>query len=1105
MMDHCFPQPQYVTPLYLPTIPALQPKVNIMSYNYDDCVNSIEESRRRAYAGAVTTAAADDDDVANSSAVIGPSAAPDLEALQQSMDGFANLSAHCPMTPLLWMQYAYDSENLIEGLMMMEYSTMEGGDDQQKCHHKMQCRKSALESSTGILQLALTEFLGCALLHLYYLESLADYIYHSEELHHMNSQNGIVGMEGYDRRAMRDNLSTAFERAWESVGRGTHVNEGMIVSEIYRLHGSFLLFSLSSAVTELKAQSRNGNSVTIDDSETNAISQQLFALLLRWSKTPMGEGSNDEMMQDMEYLWDEACSLILSLYDEENQQMHRKSVLEQQKAALWETMDNERKNTSSLTNVLSSYENEIDVAMSNEGIALPMQTLFHSIPEQSNGNDILGIYAQSLKKSSAKWNPILLDDKHRFLLGFGGSETSRAFMKAISFLQRIYLDMMKRGKAVDVADSSPVECCIVTYQSSFIISLYERAVSECPTVEQLWTSYLNFLKDERTRRRSQMNGGSHQNEELASTLQSVSHRAVTNCPYSCALFEIRMTTLGLISASNLDPDDIHAVIKEATDLGFLTSNREAMLYLRLVAILVVKRRLLNLISMGTTATSSVSGKDYDGSEAGTISCTSLSPNDTEEVRDLLEDIRDMYDEIDTYLFNSHPAWSEGKAAFWKNRALTEAYVLCPIDTALTKHEDDEFSEDDSAMTNKKAVQCFEKLVKAQKPSHPDSWREYIRYTMQSQPSNIAATVSSLRRLRGLYNRAMSSVKKASQEPSLSVDNKQSWMGTGVNAALLDRDYDSSLIDLCREYLEFERNYGSLESFSHAQTQVRSKLMNWNPSVPTTAPLPHIEEHSRAKRKLETNNVATETNVSIRDEAMGEDEDDQILSKRAKVKTNLKQPKKSDSVHKVRIGKLEYPAHPFTIHVSKLSKETQDMDLVDTFSHEVGAVVHAKILREKLTGKGGHHYHGESKCSGLVQFEERSSVENALQKDGLLEIGGKSVKIQRSHLPAVGLVPAGMHRVNPKGEGKMSKRNELRKKNTDSETKGSGAKSNIESMDIDDGGRGNKKQESAGNDRTKEKMKSPSITSPSSLSFGILSLKPTHVRPKPKITLDSKKR
>jgi len=636
--------------------------------------------------------------------------------------------------------------------------------------------------------------------------------------------------------------------------------------------------------------------------------------------------------------------------------------------------------------------------------------------------------------------------------------------------------------------------------------LYERAVSECPTVEQLWTAYMTFLRDEWTRRRSLPNGGiqggTHQKEQLAYTLQSVSHRAVRNCPYSCVLFEIRMTTLGLISASTLDPDDIHAVIKEVTDLGFLAGNREAMLHLRLVAILVAKRRLLSLISMGTTATSSVSGKDYDDAEAhdteGTISCTSLSPNDTEEVRDLLEDIRDMYDEVDTFLFNSYPAWAEGKAAFWKNRALSEAYVLCPIDTALSKLGDDEVSEDGSAMTNKKAVQCFEKLVKALKPSHPDSWREYIRYAMQSQPLTIAATVASLRKIRGLYNRAMSSVKKACQETSLSVDNKQSWMGTGVHAAFLERDYDSSLIDLCREYLDFERSYGSLESFSHAQTQVRSKLINWNPSVPTTAPLPHIEEHPIAKRKLETNNVAAEANVTIGDE--DEDEDNQMLSKRAKVKTDLKQPKKTDGVYKVRIGKLDYPAHPFTIHVSKLSKETQDMDLVDAFSHEVGAVVHAKILREKLTGKGGHHYHGESKCCGLVQFEERSSVENALQKDGVLEIGGKLVKIQRSHLPAISVVPAGMHRVNPKGEGKMSKRNEIKKMNAHagSATSGTGAKSNVDSMDIDD-------EEGAGIDRSKEKANSATITSPSSLPLGVLSLKPTHVRPKPKISLGSKKK
>ena len=988
--------------------------------------------------------------------------------------------------------------------MMMEYSsTLEVGesDNQQQQdkwrQHRMQCRKSALESSTGILQLALTEFSGCALLHLYYLESLADYIYHSEGLHCMNAQNGVVGMEVDDRRAARNNLAIAFERTWESVGRGTHVNEGVIVSEIYRLHGSYLLFNLSSSV--------------IDHLETNVIMNQLSELFQRWSKTPMGEGSNDEMLQDMEYFWEEACSLLLSQCEGGKEQLNRKHALDQQRADIWERIDDERKKMSPLTNVLSSYENEIDVAMSNEGIALPRQTIFHQLQEQPKDNDDFGRYVQSLKKSSAKWSHILLDDTHRFLLGFGANETSRAFLKTISFLQRIYLDMMKREKAVNIADCSPVEYCIAAYRSSFIISMYERAVSECPTVEQLWTSYMNFLNDEWTRRRKQImeqkQENTQHNDELMSTLQSVSHRAVRNCPYSCVLFEVRMTTLGLITASNLDPDDIHAVIKEATDLGFLTCNRESMLHLRLVAILVVKRRLLGLISLGTTVTPSMPGKDYDDSEVIDTSgqnSHSLSSTDMEEVRDLLEDIRDMYEEVDTYLFNSHPSWSEGKAAFCKSRALTEAYVLCPVETALSKtlHGDDEIVEDDSTAINKKAMLCFEKWAKAQKPSHPDSWREYIKYAMQSQPLSIAETASSFRKIRGLYNRAMSSVKKACQETAVAVENRQSWMGTGTYATLVDRDYDTSLVDLCREYLEFERNYGSVESLSHAQTQVRSKLMNRNLSVTSTAPIPQIEDHTVGKRKLENDNVATESLV-----ANGEDDEvDKLLPKRAKVKTDLKQPKKTDGVHKVRIGKLDYPAHPFTIHVSKLSKDTQDMDLVDAFNHDFGAVVHAKILREKLTGKGGHHYHhhyhGESKCCGLVQFEERASVETALQKDGQLEIGGKLVKIQRSHLPAVGLVPAGMHRVNPKGEGKMSKRNELKKSNADSAT-GKGAKDNAERMDIEDDGRGNNKQERVGIHGTTEKLISAKITSPSSLSFGVLSLKPTHIRPKPKISFDSK--
>lgn len=538
-----------------------------MSYNYDECVQSIREHRRRAYGNAPGGAR--------------PPASPDLEALQQSMDGFATLSKHCPMTPLLWMQYAQDTEVLMEGLMTLESSEGEGGSEQQQeAVVALQAKKSALESSTGVLELALAEFPGCSLLHLYYLESLTDYVHQSEGIRQLNSQSEVVGMEVDDRRATFHKLSSAFENAWGCVGSGSHVNEGAVVSEIYRLHGNFLLYLLSK-----------------DASDPDAIMQQLSKLFDQWSKTPMGDGSNDEMIQDMEYIWDEACSLLLSSCAEEEKR-GKKQYLEQQKALLWGAIDDNRKETSSLTRTLSSYENDIDVAMANEGINAPWVSFFSTQQDDGvNGGGLLGSYAQTLKRSREKWIHILSSDSNRFLLGLGGSDTSRAFLKGASILQRTYQDIAK-SNAADTGERSPLERHVSRHNDSAISSLYERALSECPTVESLWISYISFLKGEWTRLRAKMKGQQHmvggeelyhqqlKKEDLSAALQSTSQRAVRNCPYSSTLFETRMTTLGLISVENLEPDDITAVVQEATELGFLNHNREAMLHLRLTAILV---------------------------------------------------------------------------------------------------------------------------------------------------------------------------------------------------------------------------------------------------------------------------------------------------------------------------------------------------------------------------------------------------------------------------------------------------------------------------------------------------------------------------------------
>ncbi|KAL7544678.1 hypothetical protein ACHAWF_008050 [Thalassiosira exigua] len=1086
----------------------------MMSYNYDQCVRTIQEQRRRAYVNANANASTVNEGVTARAVA---TTAPDLAALQQSIDGFANLSRHCPMTPLFWMQYARDTEKIMEGLMMLE--SPNDGEEQQL---QTQARINALETSAGILELALGEFPGCSLLHLYYLESLAEMVYQRERTHQVNVQSGSVNNMDTDARhdAIRK-LNNAFEAAWENVGKGSHVNEGMIVSEIYQLRGSFILFHLSSAVKDLKTEAANVG--MMDTSGASAIFHQLQNLFQSWSKTPMGEGANDEMMQDMEYLWDKACVLLMSLCDGEQQRLQQKQELDKAKATLWKYIDHERKKTSSLTNILSSFEDEIDVAMSNEGIALPKWSFLSQQSDERCGSSDKDSesFAQALKRSNSKWDQVLLVDTNRFLLGLGGIETSRAFLKLVNHLQRTYQGSKRKGSN---ADRSAIDEYVARYKYSAICSLFERTMAECPTVESCWVSYIAFLRGEwirvqsETRVLTEMEGKAElhrqlqqQQEKLSSALQSTSHRATRNCPYSSTLFEMRMVSLGLTTASNFEPDNIMAVVQEATELGFLNQNQRAMLHLRLVAILIVKRRLLSLISLGNMphAHETLIGVDYDQAESAGSRSMVGPPSQTmmEEVQDLLDDIRDMYDEVDAYLFKSHPTWLEGKVAFWKHRALTEAYVALPVTLALRKASQNVngIDEEKEVAADKEATSCFEKLVKAQKPSHPDQWRDYIRFTSfhntwnKIETKGIVTSVSTLCKTRGLFHRAMSSVKKAGgeEQDTCTIAKKHPWMAKGMDATFYQRDYDTALSDLCFEYLEFERANGSEGSFSHAQGLVSSKLAHWNPPTASVASAPFDQGELHGKRKLEP----PKNESSLVADELDKDEE-APNAKRACSKTNLKQPKKTDGVHKVRIGKMEYPAHPFTIHVSNLNKETQDMDLVDAFRPEFGAIVHAKILREKHFGKGGHHFHGQSKGCGLVQFQDRLSVEKSLQRDGDFEVGGKTLKIQRSHLPAVGLIPSGLHRVNPKGEGKASRRNKVRKESKTKEGENARGVDGSESMEVDDNG----PQVEVGD--TKQKKNPVTTSSPGSLSLSALSFKPRGIqgrRQKPKISLDANKK
>ena len=117
-----------------------------MSYDYNALVSQIAASRRRAAAASTLE--------------------EKLPHLQESVDAFSTLSGHCPMTPLLWMQYSQDTVELLQSLSGGDKDGGgEAGDEEDANNHR--------ETRLQLLELGLSEFPGSAILQLYYLQQFS--------------------------------------------------------------------------------------------------------------------------------------------------------------------------------------------------------------------------------------------------------------------------------------------------------------------------------------------------------------------------------------------------------------------------------------------------------------------------------------------------------------------------------------------------------------------------------------------------------------------------------------------------------------------------------------------------------------------------------------------------------------------------------------------------------------------------------------------------------------------------------------------------------------------------------------------------------------------
>ena len=181
------------------------------SYDYDAAVSSIVQHRREAYAADAT-----DESIR-------------LEHLHQSVELFTNLSAQCPMTPLLWMQYAEDAAAVVGGLLSAEA----GGEAGDASGAATQIADTRL----NILELAIEEWPGCALLRLRHLEAVM-----------AAAAAKAKSDDGGDADDSSIAVRKAFHDAISFVGRGSHRNEDGIVAAIYRLHVQYLMGLASASI-----------------------------------------------------------------------------------------------------------------------------------------------------------------------------------------------------------------------------------------------------------------------------------------------------------------------------------------------------------------------------------------------------------------------------------------------------------------------------------------------------------------------------------------------------------------------------------------------------------------------------------------------------------------------------------------------------------------------------------------------------------------------------------------------------------------------------------------------------------------------------------------
>jgi RNA recognition motif-containing protein len=922
------------------------------------------------------------------------------------------LSEHCPMAPLLWLQYARSIQQLLKG----EAANVDdggSGDDADA--------DADAGPFVSVLELGLLEFPASSLLHSERVRALL----RPKPSRQVTGEDMDVAEDDSQQQG-EDAFRQALKDALEAVGRGSHPVDPMV-------HGLYEMQFQS--LVEILVQEKQNNLAILDEIRT---------CLCQWTQyCPTSDVRNEATVS--EFLGS------------------NEKVREWFAASVSSEMEESRKVASIHYQQVRSFEDDITIALERQGMGT--------------------------SANSADWKS--LDASHAaFGMGLGDAETARVFVRyAKSILKK--------------ASTSTQSGC---NSSQLALQVLERGIVECPTVELLWMEYVGILQHliksaPGTTTNSDDDDNVDENAVASAALlppwlarlEEVLTRAIRNCPYSSRLVRTRIASyevLGRHGAAVVDPDALLTHVKDAVQSGFLlrphapaaagehddpttTDQSVSQIVVDLFhsVLHVIKQRILSLLAVANPKATAALRALENGTSKKPPAISSIVQQQLqqratnldvpEEVADLLEDLGDLYEEMDKAaieLLGQSQATGAVRSWLWRDGSHTQQVLLSPLMRQRAQDEAEPPSHSPESATDVvKALKWMEQAIKLHNPPHPDLFLEYLHQL------GLVPSVNVLQRIRLLRFTFAKGVR---------------GVGRSKTHSHRYNNYDSSLRQLCHEWLEFEACWGSADSLASAQQAVHKKL---SAAAAAAAAAAHSEESDQAKfangttsgkrpyptpGELASGHVApnsdepsdTQRRDNKRSKPNSNDADstsdltvvaaptaEPIATTGAKHETaesNSQEPAttarasspKSNVIHKVRVGKLDFPAHHFTVKVSNLSPDTADMDLVDAF-RRCGSVVHARIVRDKshpIHNQGGGHWrHGApavppSKGYGLVQFEERGSVEAALALHDVIGLSERVLHVERSHIPAALIVPPGMHRVSEKGQGKYSKRNERRK-------------------------------------------------------------------------------